>query len=134
VSELKLRAFACSVKGSDWGETTVHALTRSKARYRHWIHVREPWPDIKLMDVNVRMLGAPRNTPAFEHTKKYRGVSFNIGDLVRVGESEGFVADRNDSANFQVEFISGPYSGGVLSVHPSEIAVCERALVGRKGL
>lgn len=118
-----LKAFACSVKNSDWGETTVHALTRSKARYRHWIHVREPWPDIKLIDINVRTLGAPRNTPAFEHTKKYRGVSFNIGDRVRVGDSEGFVADRNDSANFQVEFVTGRYAGGLLSVHPSEIVV-----------
>lgn len=57
----KLRAFACSVRGSDWGETTVHALSRSKARYRHWIHVREPWPDIKLMDINGRVrIGALR--------------------------------------------------------------------------
>lgn len=120
----KLRAFACSVKGSDWGETTVHAMTRSKARYRHWQHVRDPWPDIKLMDINVRLLGAPRNTPQFEHTKKYRGVSFNIGDRVRVGQSEGFVSDRNDSANFQVQFISGPYAGGELSVHPSDIEAC----------
>jgi hypothetical protein len=77
------------------------------------------------MDINVRLLGAPRNTPEFEYTKKYRGVSFNIGDRVRVGASEGFVSDRNDSANFQVEFISGPYSGSHLSVHPSEIQVCQ---------
>ncbi len=121
----KIRAFACSVKGADWGETTVHALTRSKARYRYWREVREPWPGVTLMNINVRMLGAPRNTPEFEHTKKYRGVSFNIGDRVRVGESEGFVVDRNDSANFQIEFVSGPYAGGLLSAHPSEIVVCE---------
>ena len=120
---MKLRAFACSVKGSNWGETTVHAFTRSKARYLHWRHVREPWPETKLIDIDVRLLGAPRNTPEFEHTKKYRGVSFNIGDRVRVGESEGYVADRNDSANFQVQFFRGPYAGELLSVHPAEIEV-----------
>lgn len=119
--EPRLRAFACSVKGADWGESTVHAFTRSKARYKYWRNVHEPWPDIPLMAINVRMLGAPRNTPAFEHTKQYRGVTFNIGDRVRVGQSEGYVTDRNDSANFQVDFISGPYCGGTLSVHPSEI-------------
>ena len=119
----KLRAFACSVKGTDWGETTVHALSRSKARYRHWVHVKEAWPDLKLIGINVRLLGAPRNTPEFEYTKKYRGVSFNIGDRVRVGQSEGFVVDRTDSANFQIEFFSGPYAGESLIVHPSGIQV-----------
>jgi hypothetical protein len=79
------------------------------------------------MDIKVRMLGGPRNTPEFEHTKKYRGVSFNIGDRVRVGRSEGFVADRNDSANFQIEFVTGPYAGGLLSVHPADIEVCHGA-------
>lgn len=118
----KLRAFACSVKGTNWGESTVHSLTRSKARYRHWLEVRDAWPDVKLMDIIVRSLGAPRNTPAFDHTKKYRGVSFNIGDRVRVGTSEGFVVGPN-SANFQIEFIQGPYAGGLLSAHPSEIEV-----------
>jgi hypothetical protein len=54
---------------------------------------------------------------------QHRGVSFNIGDRVRVGESEGYVADRNDSANFQVQFFRGPYAGGLLSVHPAEIEV-----------
>lgn len=121
----KLKAFACSVKDTDWGESTVHALTRSKARYRHWRNVREPWPDIKLVDIRVRLLGAPRNTPEFEHTKAYRGAIFNIGDRVRVGTSEGFVVDRNDSANFEVEFVSGRYAGRRLSVHPSEIEVCK---------
>ncbi len=80
------------------------------------------------MNINVRLLGAARNTPEFEHTKAYRGVAFNIGDRVRVGESEGFVVDRNDSANFQVEFVSGRYAGGRLSVHPSEIEICEPTL------
>lgn len=123
----KLRAFACWVNGTDWGETTVHALSRSKARYRHWMHVRDAWPDVRLIDIGVRSLGSPRNTPEFEYTKTYRGVSFNIGDRVRVGESEGFVCDRNDSANFQIEFVVGPYAGGLLSVHPSEIQVVEVA-------
>ena len=117
----KLRAFACSVKGSDWGETIVHALSRSKARYCHWIDVIESWQNIRLIDVNVRLLGAPRNTPRFEHTKKSRGVLFNIGDRVRVAQSEGFVVDSNDSANFEVQFVSGPYAGRLLSVHPSAI-------------
>ncbi len=121
MSETKLRAFACSVKGADWGESTVHAFTRSKVRYKYWRNVREPWPDIKIMDIQVRTLGAPRNTPAFEHTKKYRGVSFNIGSRVRVGDSEGFITDQNDSANFQVMFTSGRYAGCELNCHPSEI-------------
>lgn len=127
MSELRLRAFACSVKGSDWGESTVHAFTASKARYRHWVNVREPWPGIKLMDINVRLIGAPQNTPDFERTKKYRGVNFNIGDRVRIGDSEGFVCDRNDSTNFDILFVSGKHSGSTLSAHPSEILLLSAA-------
>ena len=32
---------------------SVFAETRSKARYKAWLHVRDSWPDIQLMDINV---------------------------------------------------------------------------------
>lgn len=116
-----LRAYACTVKGAEWGETTIHAMSRGKAAYRYLLDVREPWPDITFKDIRVRTLGPPRDTEKFLHTAKYRGVTFHIGSRVRVGDSEGFVVDSNSSANFCIEFVSGRYEGCRLSAHASEI-------------
>jgi hypothetical protein len=122
VSQLQIRAFECGVAGTEW-RTTVHATTRGKAKMVYFLDVKDSWPDVKYTEIRCRVLGTPRNTPEFEHTKKYREVSFNIGDRVSVGGSLGFIVDRNNSANFDIEFTAGRYEGCRLNCHPSEIAV-----------
>ena len=39
------------------------------------------------------------------------------------GEHEGLIAGHNSSANFDVLFTSGPWTGKTLNVHPSEVTV-----------
>lgn len=119
---MRLRAYACSVKGMDWGETITHSIKAGRARYLHLLYVREGWEGIRYEDIRSRVIGAPRDTPKFLHTAKYRGVNFHIGDRVRVGDSIGLVADSNSTACFSVEFIEGRFAGLRLSVHPSEIS------------
>lgn len=116
----QLKAFSCTVKGTDW-DRVVHAFTRSKARYIYWLDVKDSWPDTTLMDICVRSLGPPRTTEKFQHTADYRKAWFKLGDKVRVGDSLGFVADSDSSANFVVHCFSGRYAGGIIHAHPSEI-------------
>lgn len=56
------RQWLCTLQ--DWGgETAIYAETRSKARYRYWLNLRDSCPDIPLTAVRVRT-GAPHEPPS----------------------------------------------------------------------
>lgn len=113
-----LRAFECTVAGTDWA-TTVHHVSAGKAKAQYFRHVREAWQDTPYTAIRCRVLGAPRDSEAFRHTATSRGLpDAHIGQRVRVGDSEGWIVDRNDSANFNVLFYTGRYTGGTLNCHP----------------
>lgn len=116
----KLRAYECGVKGTEWS-TIVHHLTAGKAKYRYLLQVRDAFEDVTFKDVTCRALGPPRDTEALQRTAKYRGVDLHMGDRVQVCDSIGYIAGNNSSANFDVVFITGAFSGNVLNCHPSEI-------------
>lgn len=117
---MQLRAYSCTVVGTNW-DTVVHALTREKARYLYWRQVTDAWPDTPFTAIRARLLGLPRTTEKFHHTALYRKAWFRIGDKVRVGNSIGFVADSDDSANFVIHVISGEWANRIVHVHISEI-------------
>jgi hypothetical protein len=55
------RQYLCSLIDSDHDEeTAIYAATRSKARYRYWLEVRECLPDVKLTQINARAGEPPR--------------------------------------------------------------------------
>jgi hypothetical protein len=115
-----LKSFACGVRGTNWTRV-VHHMTAGKAKYSYWVDVREAWPDVKFTDITCAVIGRPVQTEKFEHTAKYRGVTFKIGDEVEVNGETGFVVDSNPSANFDVLFTSGKWHGQTMNCHPSEI-------------
>jgi hypothetical protein len=112
-----VRAFECGVIGTDW-KTIVHHLSAGKAKYSYLLDVRDYWPDVTFKQLTCRVIGSPVQTEKFRHTAERRGVSFRIGDRVKVGTDYGYILDSNDSANFDVLFETGKHAGITLSCHP----------------
>jgi len=116
------RAFFCNVKGKDWGDT-VYALTRSKARYRYWLRVREPYPDLRITAVEV--WAYRHNLGDFQplrlrRTALQRGLEFvRAGMAIEVDGQRGVIVNGNDSANFDVMFTEGKYQGQIGNCHPT---------------
>lgn len=119
----ELYAFACKLSWSDH-ETIINDLSAGKAKYRFWRDVTEPWPDTKFTEVRVRKIGPAHTSERFKANAEYRGMpDVRCGDRVLVGEHEGLIAGHNSSANFDVLFTSGPWTGKTLNVHPGEVTV-----------
>lgn len=116
-------AFACWHKCRDESKADmVNATTRSKARYKYWLDIREPRPDVSIMDIKVRKVGPAHSSAQFIHNAKYRGMpDVRCGQRVRTNGCEGVIVGHNSSANFDVLFQSGKFAGATLNVHPSEI-------------
>lgn len=114
-------AFACKLVWSEH-ETIINALSLGQAKYHFLLDVREPWPDTKFTDVRGRKVGPAHTSDRFLHNARYRGMpEARCGDKVMVGTSEGLIAGHNSSANFDILFTSGPWTGKTLNVHPSEV-------------
>lgn len=116
-------AFACSHKNHpEWRYTIYNALTAGKARYQYFLDVREPWPDVKLIDLRARKIGPAHSSEGFIHNAIYRGMpDVRCGRRVRTNGCDGVIVGHNSSANFNVLFETGKYAGQTLNVHPSEI-------------
>lgn len=123
---LSLFAFECSVKDCD-GTTIVNAPSAGKARYHYWLRVSDPWPDVKLVDIRVRKVGAPRTSERLRLVGEMRGWPLKAGDRVtaRTGETGTVCDGGGGGAYFEVWFDSG-HSGfvhpGDLLAAPSEVA------------
>lgn len=114
-------AFACWHKRYDESRASIiNAATRSKARYQYYLDVSDCWPEVKLMDLNIRKVGGPHSSERFIHNAKYRGMpDVRCGQRVKVGdEGEGVIVGHNSSANFDVLFDVGRWTGQVLNCHP----------------
>lgn len=120
---MRVRAYACSIPKCGDHETIVNAESPSKARYRFMLDVGDAFADgLRFQDVLVRSAGAPVTTERFLHNAKYRGIpDARCGDRVTVGGDHGIIVGHNDSANLDVLFEDGPYSGQVLNVHPGTV-------------
>jgi len=118
-------AFECSVSWApQWGSTTYNRHTAGQAKADHFRHVREAWQDTKFTDIRVRKVGPARSSPQFIRNAEYRGLpDLRCGHAVRVHGSNGVVVGHNASANFDVIFHDGRYSGQTLNVHPSELEI-----------
>ena len=118
----ELYAFACRVAGADWGETTVNALTAGGAKVQYWRDVADAWPDVPYTAVRARKVGPAHSSEPFLHNAAYRGMpDIRCGEEVTVNGNDGMIAGHNSSANFDVLFTTGPWTGQTLNVHPSEI-------------
>lgn len=122
-----IRSFECGVRGVERTSVIQH-VSAAKAKYEFWrmwcevlnpVDSREIWKKL-----TCRVLGGPVQTEAFRHTASYRGLTFaRIGMKVQVGDEKhgiwnGYIVDRNNSANFNVYFEDGPHKGVVLNCHP----------------
>lgn len=114
--------FACWHKSRDESTAAIiNAQTRSKARYQYYLDISEPWPDVKLMDINVRKVGGARPSNTFLHVAELRGMpDLRPGERITSGYGDGVIVDAGSGANFVILFDSGRYSGQRLLVHPSE--------------
>jgi hypothetical protein len=118
-----LFAFACRVNWApQWGSTTYNRATAGQAKADHFRHVREAWQDTKFTDIRVIKVGRPQSSADFVRCATKRGMPDAFcGQQVRVGADIGFIVGHNSSANFDVLFTTGKYSGQTLNVHPSSI-------------
>lgn len=118
---MALRAFACRLRG-ETHETVIHATSPGRAKHEYLLDL--DFAGVKYTDIRVRLLGRPINTDGIRRVAEYRGVPFaRAGMEVIVGTSRGWIVGHNASANFDVEFFSGPYAGERVNCHPnSEIA------------
>ncbi len=114
---VNLRGYSCRVDGYGH-ETVVNAPSAGKARYQHWLDVRDVDPDLKIMSIRVRSIGAPVTSDALRSTGEYRHLQLPAGARVEVrGLGMATVADSGGSANFLVWFDRG----GTGCVHPVDI-------------
>jgi hypothetical protein len=116
-------AFACRTTWApEWGETIYNRATAGQAKADHFHEVRDAWCHTKFTDIRVRKVGAPHTSERFIDNAKYRGMpDVRCGQRVKVGDSFGTIVGHNSSANFDVLFDEGKYSGLTLNVHPSEV-------------
>ena len=123
----EIYAFACWHKSRDESTATIiNSTTRSKARYQYFLDISDVWSEVKIMDIKVRKVGAPHSSERFIANAKYRGLpDVRCGRRVRVKDTgegddigEGVIVGHNSSANFDVLFESGRFTGQVLNVHP----------------
>lgn len=119
---VEIFAFACRHKDRpEWQETIVNAQTAGKARYQFWIDVREPWPEVKLIDIRVRKIGGPKASNTFKHVAELRGMpDLEPGERITSQYGDGVIVDAGTGANFEILFDSGKYSGQRLMLHPLE--------------
>ena len=119
----QLFAFACRHKDRpEWKETIYNAETASKARYQYWLDVTEPYPAIRLIDLRVRKLGPAHSSEDFKRCAAYRGLpDLRCGHRVKTRCGTGIVVGHNHSANFNILFEDGDYTGRTLSLHPTEL-------------
>lgn len=122
---MNVSAYACHVHGMfDGHETIYNATTRGQAKRLHHQAVSEPWPNVKYTDIRARKVGGPHTSEGFIRNAIYRGMpDARCGQIVQVGDERGVLVGHNSSANFDVLFNSGKYSGQVMNVHPSEIRI-----------
>lgn len=101
---------------------TVNAATAGAARYDYLLDIRDAYPDATFADIRVRKLGPAHTSERFKRNAEYRGMpDLRCGEAVTVNGRPGFVVGHNGSANFDVLFSGGDWSGCVLNVHPSEL-------------
>jgi hypothetical protein len=106
--------------------TTVYAETAGKAKYEHWLNVRDCMSDLPITAMRSR---STRTPPAasedFLRCAKYRGWPEARPGVTRVRTKEGgwtgTIVGHNDSANFDVIFDDGPLAGRRCNVHPGEL-------------
>ncbi len=115
--------FAFECRFADFPPRTINTLTRGKARYEYLLDIRDSYSDATFADISVRKIGPAHTSSAFIRTAQYRGMpDARCGDPVVVNGRSGFIVGHNDSANFDVLFVSGDWTGAVLNCHPGDIA------------
>jgi len=125
----QVRAFECQVIGSEVlaegpFTATEYALTRSKARYLYYLHLKDCWEDVRFQDIKVTPVSgrgwcSMAQLAAFQRTADARGLPFaRIGMKVECDGDPGFIADKNDSGNFDVVFTHGQRAGHRGNCHP----------------
>lgn len=116
-------SFECRVTGDEHG-SIINERSAGRARYQYWLDVRDCCPDLRLIDIRVRKLGAPVSSNGFLRTAAYRGLpGLRCGDRVRVGAATGVIVANNSSANFDVLFDEGEHAGLRMNVHPAEMVI-----------
>lgn len=116
-----LKAFSCSVHGMpELGRAVINAATVGQAKVRYWRRVVDAWEGVPFTAIRARVAGEPVTNDAMRRTAVYRGVPFaRAGMRVVYGTtSEGLLVGSNSSANFDVLFTNGRYTGQVLNCHP----------------
>lgn len=117
-----VRSYAVSYRNTP-GETIVAATSPGRAKARVFPDWKEIAPDCDFTGLRVRVLPYVVSSENFKRCLRYRGIPFAyIGMRVEVGGQPGVIVGHNGSANLDVEFTSGEWTGQVLNCHPhSEI-------------
>jgi hypothetical protein len=120
-----VRTYECSIPEfiTDEGpySKTIMATSASKARYQCLLGLRDAGWSPKFQDIHVRSVSAVpiRILADFARVAVYRGLPFaRIGMKVEVEGHSGVIVGKNDSANFDVCFTSGPRKGTTGNCHP----------------
>lgn len=113
-------SFEVGMRGDEL-RSTINSTTAGKARAEFLRGTQDVWPGAKFTNVVGRKIGPAHTSEAFLRTARYRGLpDLRCGHQVIVNNRKGFVVGHNDSANFDVLFTDGDWSGCVLNCHPGD--------------
>ena len=119
----EIRCYAVWTTAMPEHETYVYAPTSGRAKYWHWLEVKDAWQDFPITGMRARRVKAPApEHHGFRRVAEYRGWPNAICGVTRVrceDGSEGIIVGHSSSANFKVVFDSGPLAGGTCNVHPA---------------
>lgn len=124
-----IKAYILTIVDSEY-ETVVNATSVGKAKYEYWLTVHDCFPDLKFTDIRARIYGSgePYSSENYKRVASYRGKNdIQCGDKVIISSDmgsetdEGYVVGHNSSANFDVYFTTGKYSGLRMNVHPAYV-------------
>jgi hypothetical protein len=113
---MELKSYNCSIDNEHW--STINAISKGSAKSKYFRKLDADW--IKYTQIKCKVNGYPYTSEEFIRCTKYRNIEFAYcGMKVNVSGWNGFIVGHNNSANLDILFIDGKYSGQTLNCHPN---------------
>lgn len=111
----ELKKYECSLDGQNWWSVNSTSYGKAKMAFLRMLDM-----DIQYTMIKCKCVGNPYTSEDFKNNARYRGIDFAYcGMVVDVEGEKGLIVGHNSSANLDILFTEGRYSGQTLNCHPN---------------